>query len=103
MKNTSSPPLADGVRSTRCGRASVVCGQPARGRSGGFADEFPGDLCRNAFIYFSAAAVRKTVDIFASRMPRPGYLCVGASESLLNITTAFSLQEIDGAFVYAKQ
>ena len=60
-------------------------------------------FCRNAFIYFSAAAVRKTVDIFASRMPRPGYLCVGASESLLNITTAFSLKEIDGAFVYAKQ
>ena len=60
-------------------------------------------FCRNAFIYFSSAAVRKTVDIFASRMPRPGYLCVGASESLLNITTAFSLKEIDGAFVYAKQ
>jgi len=60
-------------------------------------------FCRNAFIYFSSTAIRKTVEIFASRMPRPGYLCVGASESLLNITTAFALQEIDGAFVYAKQ
>ena len=60
-------------------------------------------FCRNAFIYFSAAAVRKTVEIFASRMARPGYLCVGAAESLLNLTTAFTLQEIDGAFVYAKQ
>jgi len=60
-------------------------------------------FCRNAFIYFSAAAIRKTVEIFASRMPRPSYLCVGASESLLNVTTAFALQEIDGAFVYAKQ
>ena len=36
-------------------------------------------------------------------MPVPGYLCVGASESLLNVTTAFSLEELDGAFVYAKR
>jgi len=59
-------------------------------------------FCRNAFIYFSPAAIRRTVDIFAATMPTPGYLCVGASESLLNLTTAFTLQEVDGAFVYAK-
>ncbi len=28
-------------------------------------------------------------------MPTPAYLCVGASESLLNVTSAFSLEEID--------
>lgn len=60
-------------------------------------------FCRNAFIYFSPAAIRRVVDGLARAMPRPGYLCVGASESLLSVTTAFMLEEIDGAFVYVKQ
>jgi hypothetical protein len=36
-------------------------------------------------------------------MPSPGYLCVGAAESLLSVTPAFALEEIDGAFVYVKR
>jgi chemotaxis protein methyltransferase CheR len=60
-------------------------------------------FCRNAFIYFSPSAVRRVVDQFAELMPVPGYLCVGASESLLNVTTEFSLEELDGAFVYMKR
>lgn len=60
-------------------------------------------FCRNAFIYFSSDAIRRVVAAFAESMPSPGYLCVGASESLLNLTTAFTLEEIDGAFVYVKQ
>ena len=60
-------------------------------------------FCRNAFIYFSPQAIKRVVNTFATLMPVPGYLCVGASESLLNITTAFSLEELDGAFVYAKR
>jgi chemotaxis protein methyltransferase CheR len=60
-------------------------------------------FCRNAFIYFSPQAIRRVVDNFASLMPVPGYLCVGASESLLNVTTVFSLEELDGSFVYAKR
>ena len=60
-------------------------------------------FCRNAFIYFSSHAIRRVVDTFASAMPTPGYLCAGASESLLSVTTKFTLEEIDGAFVYVKQ
>ena len=60
-------------------------------------------FCRNAFIYFAPSAIKKVTDIFSASMPSPGYLCVGASESLLNITSAFMLQEIGGAFVYAKR
>ena len=60
-------------------------------------------FCRNAFIYFSPAATRSVVERFAAWMPAPGYLCVGASESLLNLTTAFALEEVDGAFVYVKR
>jgi len=60
-------------------------------------------FCRNAFIYFSPAAIKRVVDQFAALMPPPAYLCVGAAESLLNVTTAFSLEEIDRAFVYVKR
>ena len=35
-------------------------------------------------------------------MPTPGYLCVGAAESLLRITDRFELEEVGGAFVYVK-
>jgi chemotaxis protein methyltransferase CheR len=57
-------------------------------------------FCRNVFIYFSETSIRRTVDLFARTMPAPGYLCVGASESLLRITSRFELQEIGGAFIY---
>ena len=60
-------------------------------------------LCRNLFIYFSPAAVREVVTRFADRMATPGYLCVGASESLLRVTRRFELEEIAGAFVYVKR
>lgn len=59
-------------------------------------------FCRNVFIYFSPDAIRKTVGLFARSMPKPGYLFVAASESLLRITTDFELKEIGGAFVYVK-
>jgi len=60
-------------------------------------------FCRNAFIYFSPQSIRRVVDNLAALMPEPGYLCVGASESLLNVTTAFRLEEVGGAFVYMKR
>ena len=60
-------------------------------------------FCRNAFIYFSPQSVRRVVENLAALMPEPGYLCIGASESLLNLTTAFRLEEVGGAFVYVKQ
>ena len=60
-------------------------------------------FCRNAFIYFSPTSVKEVAATCAQHMPTPGYLCVGASESLLTVTTAFSLEEIDGAFVYVKR
>jgi chemotaxis protein methyltransferase CheR len=59
-------------------------------------------FCRNVFIYFSAQSIQRGVEAFARSMPDPGYLCVGASESLLRFATAFELHEIGGAFVYVK-
>jgi chemotaxis protein methyltransferase CheR len=60
-------------------------------------------FCRNLFIYFTPASVREVVARFAASMPRPGYLCVGAAESLLRLGTAFELRELGGAYVYVKQ
>jgi chemotaxis protein methyltransferase CheR len=59
-------------------------------------------FCRNVFIYFSDETIRKTVRLFAERMPAPGYLFVAAAESLLRLTTQLQFQEIGGAFVYVK-
>lgn len=60
-------------------------------------------FCRNVFIYFSPEMIRKTVSLFSRSMPKPGYLFVAASESLLRLTTDYELKEIGGAFVYVKQ
>jgi chemotaxis protein methyltransferase CheR len=57
-------------------------------------------FCRNVFIYFSRDAIARTVGRFAQKMPRPGYLFVGASESLLRLRTDFELQPAGEAFVY---
>jgi chemotaxis protein methyltransferase CheR len=59
-------------------------------------------LCRNVFIYFSAATMARVAETFARAMPRRAYLCLGASESLLALRTSFALEEIGGAFVYVK-
>ena len=60
-------------------------------------------FCRNVFIYFSPAAVRRVVEIFARRMTTPAFLFVGAAESLLKVTDDFELEEIGNAFVYVKR
>lgn len=59
-------------------------------------------FCRNVFIYFSENAIRKTLRLFSENMPRPGFLFVAASESLLKMTTEFQLREIGGAFLYIR-
>ena len=59
-------------------------------------------FCRNVFIYFSETSIRRTVEVLADLMPSPGYLCIGASESLLRITRRFELREVGGAFVYER-
>jgi len=59
-------------------------------------------FCRNVFIYFSAHAIRQVLAALAARMPTPGYLFVGASESLFKLTADFELRQIGDAFAYIK-
>ena len=96
-RSTSSPRTARGSRSRRSGS-----GLPRGASSISLApDEIapyatsPIIFCRNAFIYFSPASVRAVVDALADRMPVPAYLFVGASESLLNVTDRFMLDDLE--------
>jgi chemotaxis protein methyltransferase CheR len=59
-------------------------------------------FCRNMFIYFQESRVRQVVSEFAALLSAPGFLCVGAAESLLRLTTEFELQDLAGAYVYVK-
>ena len=59
-------------------------------------------FCRNVFIYFSEGAIGRVVRSFSRFIRPPGYLFVGAAESLLRVTNDFTLTEIDDAFVYVK-
>lgn len=60
-------------------------------------------FCRNVFIYFSESTISRVVRSFSKFIRPPGYLFVGAAESLLRLTTDFTLTEIDDAFVYVKR
>jgi chemotaxis protein methyltransferase CheR len=60
-------------------------------------------FCRNVFIYFSENAISRVVRSFSKFIRPPGYLFVGAAESLLRLSTDFTLTEIDDAFVYVKR
>lgn len=59
-------------------------------------------FCRNLFIYFTPQGVRDAAARLAQWMPSPGFLCVGAAESLLRTGAGFELQDIGGAYVYVK-
>jgi len=60
-------------------------------------------FCRNVFIYFSASALQRAIGYLERWTSTPAYLGLGASESLLKISTAFQLEEIGGAFIYVKK
>lgn len=60
-------------------------------------------FCRNVFIYFSDSAIRHVVRSFAKYIRTPGFLFIGASESLVRLSANYTLTEIDDAFVYLKQ
>ena len=60
-------------------------------------------FCRNVFIYFSESAIGRVVRSFSRFIRPPGHLFVGAAESLIRLTTDFTLTEIDDAFVYMKR
>ena len=67
----------------------------------------PGNIqvifCRNVFIYFSPASIKRVLESFAKRIPADGHLFIGSSESLLKLSEDFELQELGQAFVYRRR
>jgi chemotaxis protein methyltransferase CheR len=59
-------------------------------------------FCRNVIIYFDQAAKKKIIESFYRMLHEGGYLLLGHSESLMNISTAFALRHLKNDMVYQK-
>jgi chemotaxis protein methyltransferase CheR len=75
--------LLDGLRAATLGRVDVV-------------------FCRNVLIYFDAGSRRRVIDNLHDRLVPGGYLLLGHSESLLNLSTAFELVHLSSDLVYRR-
>jgi len=59
-------------------------------------------LCRNVLIYFDAAARKRVVATFHRKLVKGGYLLLGHSESLLNLSTDYELVHLRRDMVYRR-
>jgi chemotaxis protein methyltransferase CheR len=59
-------------------------------------------FCRNVLIYFDMRSRRQVIDNLYERLTPGGYLLLGHSESLLNVSTAFELVHLKADLVYRK-
>ncbi|HJV64357.1 MAG TPA: protein-glutamate O-methyltransferase CheR [Geomonas sp.] len=59
-------------------------------------------FCRNVIIYFDEASKKKVIEAFHNTLRGGGYLLLGHSESLMNISTAFALRHLKNDMVYQK-
>ncbi|MBN2194330.1 MAG: protein-glutamate O-methyltransferase CheR [Polyangiaceae bacterium] len=75
--------LLDGARAAIVGRVDAV-------------------FCRNVLIYFDSRSRRQVIDNLYERLVPGGYLMLGHSESLLNVSTAFELVHLREDLVYRK-
>ena len=59
-------------------------------------------FCRNVIIYFDQAAKKRVVESFYNALHDGGFLLLGHSESLMNITTLFTLRHFKNDLIYQK-
>jgi chemotaxis protein methyltransferase CheR len=59
-------------------------------------------FCRNVIIYFDLASKKRVIDAFYNTLRGGGFLLLGHSESLMNLTTAFALRHLKNDMVYQK-
>jgi chemotaxis protein methyltransferase CheR len=59
-------------------------------------------FCRNVIIYFDREAKKKVIASFNDKLRDGGYLLLGHSESLINLSTAFVLRTLRNDMVYQK-
>lgn len=59
-------------------------------------------FCRNVIIYFDREAKKKVIESFYHKLRDGGYLLLGHSESLINLSNAFVLRTLKHDMVYQK-
>ena len=59
-------------------------------------------FCRNVIIYFDKEAKKQVIESFYNKLREGGYLLLGHSESLINISNAFALRTLKNDMVYQK-
>jgi chemotaxis protein methyltransferase CheR len=59
-------------------------------------------FCRNVIIYFDKAGKKNVIENFFQRLVPEGFLLLGHSESLINLSTAFQLRHFQHDMVYQK-
>jgi chemotaxis protein methyltransferase CheR len=59
-------------------------------------------FCRNVIIYFDQAAKKRVIGSFHSALYDGGFLLLGHSESLMNISTLFTLRHFKNDMIYQK-
>jgi chemotaxis protein methyltransferase CheR len=59
-------------------------------------------FCRNVIIYFDKEAKKKVIESFYQKLREGGYLLLGHSESLINLSNAFELRTLKNDMVYQK-
>ena len=59
-------------------------------------------FCRNVIIYFDKEAKKKVIASFHDKLREGGYLLLGHSESLINLSNAFLLRTLKNDMVYQK-
>lgn len=59
-------------------------------------------FCRNVLIYFNSEAKKKVIENFYHRLVDGGFLLLGHAESLMNVSTAFSLKHFKNDMIYQK-
>lgn len=59
-------------------------------------------LCRNVIIYFDLETKREVIKTFSEKLRAGGYLLLGHSESLINVSSAFELQHLRNDLVYRR-
>ena len=59
-------------------------------------------LCRNVIIYFNAQTKKEVIETFYEKLSPGGYLLLGHSESLINVSSAFELCHLENDLVYRR-
>jgi chemotaxis protein methyltransferase CheR len=59
-------------------------------------------FCRNVIIYFDQVAKRKVISTLHNQLLKGGFLLLGHSESLMNISTEFDLRHFTHDMVYQR-